>query len=154
MPATTTGHQATRPTTPTGRFDESPATVRTRIAAAWASMLFVFVYVDLFSLYRPEVRSELAEGQLAGFTIGDPFLVAATAYVLVPSLMIVATLSLRAHLARRLNMALAAVYALTVVGAAIGEMGYYLLGTAVEVGLLVTIVRWARRWPRGASARG
>lgn len=39
------------------------------------------------------------------------------------------------------SIVLAGPYVLTVVGAAIGEMGYYLLGTAVEVALLATIIR-------------
>lgn len=123
------------------------AYVRIKISAAWTAMLFVFAYVDMFSLYRPDVRAQLQAGTLAGFDIGDPFLTATTGYVVLPSLLIVATLALRAPVARWLNVILGAVYAFTVVAASIGEMTYYLLGSVVEVGLLVAIVRWAWHWP-------
>jgi hypothetical protein len=46
------------------------------------------------------------------------------------------------------NIALAAVYALTIVGSAIGEWGYYILGSAVEVALLAAVISYAWTWPR------
>ena len=53
------------------KFETAPVNVRVKISALWTAMLFVFVYVDLFSLYRPDVRADIASGQLAGFTIND-----------------------------------------------------------------------------------
>ena len=44
----------------------SPMNVRIKISALWASMLFVFAYVDLFSLYRADVRADLEAGELGG----------------------------------------------------------------------------------------
>jgi hypothetical protein len=40
--------------------------VRIKISALWTSMLFVFAYVDLFSLYRPDLRADLEAGESAG----------------------------------------------------------------------------------------
>ncbi len=34
-------------------------------------MLFVFVYVDLFSLYRADIRADLEAGEMATFSIGQ-----------------------------------------------------------------------------------
>src|SRR5262245_37193847 len=45
-------------------FASSPVNVRIKIAAAWTSMLFVFAYVDLFSLYRSDVRADLDAGEV------------------------------------------------------------------------------------------
>lgn len=42
----------------------------------------------------------------------------------------------------------AVVYALSIVGGAIGEWSYYVLGSAVEVGLLAAIVYYAWSWPK------
>lgn len=150
MTATTTTPTTTAGSDPDvgSDLDLGPLHVRTRIAAAWTSMLFVFAYVDLFSLYRPDVRAELSNGALAGFAIGESFLLATTIYILVPSLMVVGTTALRAPVVRWANVVLAAGYAVTIVVGAIGEMGYYVVGSAVEVALLVAIVRWAWTWPR------
>lgn len=51
---------------------------------------FIFAYVDLFSLYRPDVRADLAEGKLFLFDVNETFLLATTLYVVIPSLMIYA----------------------------------------------------------------
>jgi hypothetical protein len=44
------------------------------------------------------------------------------------------------------------VYALTIIGAAIGEWSYFILGSAVEVALLAAIVYYARTWPKSVGA--
>ncbi len=103
------------------KFEPSNVNVRTKISALWVSMLFVFAYIDLFSLYRPDYRADIEAGEFAGFTINQTFLLATTAYVLIPSLMVFLTLVLRPRLNRIANIALGTVYALTVIAGAIGE---------------------------------
>ena len=125
-----------------------PVNVRVKLSGLWASMLFVFAYVDLFSLYRPDVRSKLEAGQVSGFDVGQTFLLATTVYIAIPSLMVFLVLVLRPKVNRITNIVVAAVYALTIVGGAIGEWGYYVFGSALEVGLLAAIVFYAWTWPR------
>ncbi len=139
--------------TPGTKLEESKVNVRFKISALWAAMLFVFVYVDLFSLYRPDFRADIEAGEVAGFTIGQGFLLGTTLYILIPSLMVFLALVLRPRASRIANIALGIVYALTIVGAAIGEWSYFILGSAVEVGLLGAIVYYAWTWPREALAR-
>ena len=67
---------------------------RFKIAALWASMLFVFVYVDVFSLYRADVRADLEAGKIAVFTIGQGYLLGVTVYVALPILMLFLSLVL------------------------------------------------------------
>jgi Family of unknown function (DUF6326) len=132
------------------RFEPSNVNVRIKISALWTSMLFVFAYVDLFSLYRPDVRADLDAGEVGGFTVNQSFLVATTVYVVIPSLMVFCALVLRPRIDRIVNIALAIVYALTIIAGAIGEWNYYILGSAVEVALLAAIVYYAWTWPRDA----
>lgn len=129
-------------------LDPAPVSVRVRISSLWVAMLFVFAYVDLFSLYRADVRADLAAGQMSAFSIDQGFLLAVTAYIAVPSLMVVLTLVLPARVARAANVALALLYAITVVGGAIGEWQYYLLGSVLEVAALLAVVYFAFTWPR------
>lgn len=125
--------------------------LRLRISALWVSMLFVFVYVDLFSFFRPDVRADIEAGSIAGFRIGEAFLLGTTAYVLIPILMVFGTLVLRPRMMRILNIALAGIYGLTIVAGAVGEWNYYILGSAVEIGLLAGIVYYSWTWPRQAT---
>ena len=62
--------------------------------------------------------------------------------------MVFAALVLRPRLNRLANIALSAIYALTIIVGAIGEWAYYILGSAVEVGLLAAIVYYALTWPK------
>ena len=132
------------------RFEPFNVNVRMKISALWASMLFVFAYVDLFSLYRRDFRADLEAGNVSGFTINQSFLFGTTAYVVVPSLMVFVALILRPRVDRIANIALAIVYALTIIASAIGEWSYYILGSAIEVALLAAIVYYAWTWPKAA----
>jgi hypothetical protein len=130
------------------KFEPSNVNVRTKISALWASMLFVFAYVDLFSLYRPDYRADIEAGKIAGFTINQSFLLGTTVYVLIPSLMVFLALVLRPRFNRIANIMLGIVYALTIIAGAIDEWNYYILGSVVEVALLATIVYYAWTWPK------
>ena len=83
-----------------------------------------------------------------GCILDGEVLLAMTIYVLIPSQMVFATLVLRPGANRILNIALGSVYALTIIGAAIGEWNYYILGSVIEVGLLAAIVYYAWTWPK------
>jgi hypothetical protein len=133
------------------KFEPSNVSVRLKISALWASMLFVFAYVDLFTLYRPDFRADIEAGKIAGFTINQSFLFGTTAYIVIPSLMVFLALVLRPRINRIANIGLGVLYALTIIIGAIGEWNYYILGSAVEVALLATIVFYARTWPKETS---
>lgn len=132
------------------KLESFTVNVRIKISALWASILFVFAYVDLFSLYRPDFRADLQAGEVAGFTVNQSFLLGTTAYILIPSLMVFLALTLRPRVSRMTNIVLGSLYALTVIGGAIGEWNYYILGSAVEVALLGAIVYYAWTWPKEA----
>jgi len=129
------------------QFEPFQVNVRIKISALWTSMLFVFAYVDLFSLYRADVRADLDAGEVGGLTVNQAFLVGTTAYVVIPSLMIFGALVLRPRVDRIANIALAVVYAVTIVASAIGEWTYYVFGSAIELALLAAIVYYAWTWP-------
>ena len=134
-------------------YQDSWVSPRIKIAALWASMLFIFVYVDLFSLYRADIRADIEAGKMSAFTIGQGFLLGVTIYITVPSLMVFLSVVLPTRVARMANLVLAALYAVTIVGGAIGESNYYyILGSLVEAALLAGVVHYAWTWPKAADA--
>ncbi len=135
------------PTTFARKFEPASVNVRIKISALWTALLFVYAYVDIFGLFRPDVRADIEAGQIGGFTLNQSFLLATTIYVVIPSLMVFATLVLRPRLNRIANIALGIIYALTIVAGAIGEWTYYILASAIEVGLLALVVYYAWTWP-------
>ncbi|WP_341358072.1 DUF6326 family protein [Georgenia sp. M64] len=120
---------------------------RIKTAALWASMLFVYVYVDLFGLFRADVRADIEAGEMFVFTIGQGVLLGMTIYVLIPILMLFLSLVLPVKLTRTTNLVVPLLYAVTIVAGAIGEWNYYLLGSLVEVTLLAGVVYYAWTWP-------
>lgn len=120
--------------------------VRLRMSALWIAVLFVFAYVDLFSTYREDFRADLEAGKVSSFDVNQTFLFLTTLYIIIPSLMIYLTLVMRRPLNRIANIVVAAVYALTIIGGAVGEWNYYVLGSAVEVALLALVIHHAWTW--------
>ena len=125
---------------------------RLKIAALWASVLFIFAYLDLFGLFRSDVRADIQAGQIAGFTIGQGYLLGVTIYIVVPSLMVFLSLVLPVRVTRIANIVLAVLYAVTIAGSAIGEWNYFILGSLIEAALLAGVVYYAWTWPRATAA--
>lgn len=125
---------------------DRPIDTRLKIAALWTATMLIFAYVDLFSLYRPDVRADLDAGKMFVFNIGQPFLFFTTLYIIIPAVMIYLTLVMPRRINRIVNMVLAALYGFTIVGGAIGEWNYYVLGSLVEAVLLVMLFRHAWSW--------
>lgn len=134
-------------TTTDKKLEPAHVHVRMKISALWTAMLFIFAYVDIFGLYRADVRADIEAGMMGPFTISQAVLVGVTVYVLIPSLMVFGTLVLGPRVNRIVNIALGSVYALTIAVGVIGEWNYYILGSAIEVALLAAIVYYAWTWP-------
>lgn len=121
-----------------------PIDPRLKISALWIAMLFVFAYVDIFSLYKPGVLDDLLVGKIFVFDVTQTFLFFTTLFIVIPSLMVFLSLVMPLNINRITNTILAGVYAVIVVGNAVGEWNYYILGSAVEAGLLVGVIYYAR----------
>jgi len=124
---------------------------RFKIAALWASMMFVFAYVDLFSMFRADIRADIEAGKMFAFTIGQGFLLGVTLYIALPSLMVFLSLVLPVKLTRLTNIVLPVIYGITIVGGAVGEWNYYILGSAIEAALLAGIAYYAWTWPKASA---
>ncbi len=120
--------------------------VRIRMAALWATTMMIFAYVDLFSLFRADFRAALDQGKVFVFDVGQPFLLGVTIYVIIPSLMIYLSLVMPRRLNRVVSISLAGLYAITIVGGAVGEWSYYVLGSVVEVVLLALVIHHSWTW--------
>jgi len=128
--------------------DSSRIDTRLRISALWIAVLFIFAYVDLFSLYRPDVRADIEAGTVAAFDINQTFLFLTTLYIIIPSLMVYLTLIMRPRMNRVVNIVVAAAYGLTILGSAVGEWNYFILGSVAEAILLALVIHHAWIWPK------
>ena len=132
---------------------DRPIDTRMKIAALWTATMLIFAYVDIFAFYRPDVRADIDAGKVFVFEIGQPFLFFATLYVIIPAVMIYLTLVMPRRVSRIVNMVLPALYAFTILGGAVGEWNYYVLGSLAEAVLLAMVIRHAWTWPEAQMSR-
>lgn len=119
---------------------------RLLVSSLWTATMIAVAFVDIFGLFRPDIRAQIENGTIYIFDIGPGFLLGATVYVLIPTLMIPLTLVLPRRGNRLTNVIVASVFLVTVIGGALGEWSYYVLGSAFEAVLLAGIIAVAASW--------
>ncbi len=124
--------------------------VQAKLAAAWASFMFFYIYVDYLHLYKPGVVDDIRAGVVFEFDISQTFVVSSLTLVGIPALMILLSMTVPARANRTLNLVVASLYIPVSVFNVVGEswMFFYGLGVVVEVTLLAFILRSAWTWPR------
>ena len=130
--------------------------VQLTLAAAWASFMFLYLYVDFLALYKPGFVDELRAGIVHEFDIGPTFVASALTLIAIPSLMVVLSATLPARVNRTVNLVVATLYIPVSIYNAAGESWdysyFYGLSIGLEVLLLAFILRSAWTWPRSAAS--
>lgn len=126
---------------------DQPVSVRTKLAALWASVMFLYVYVDIFSLYAPGTIDEILVGRVWEFDISPSWALGALALMTIPSLMVALSVTLPSRVARWSNLVAGTLLVPVSIGNALGETwSFYWVGAAIETALLVMIIRYAVSW--------
>jgi hypothetical protein len=146
---------ATRTTSP-NLLDNPPIPVQAKLAAAWTSFMFLYIYVDYFHLYKPGAIDEILAGIVFEFDISPALMTAFLALIAIPALMVTLSMALPARVNRATNLVVASLYIPFSVFNAVGESwdwaSFYSLSIGIEVVLLAFIVRSAWTWPRTPAA--
>ena len=91
-------------------LEDLPMPRQVKIAAAWTSFMFLYIYVDYLALYQPGVIDTILAGLVWEFQISQTLLTVFLALMAVPILMIVLSVILPARANRVINLAVASVY--------------------------------------------
>lgn len=135
--------------TPLGTTTADRVPTRLKLSALWTSVMFLYVYVDIFSLYTPGTIDGIRAGRVWEFDISQTWALSALALMTIPSLMISLTLTLRSSAARWTNLIVAGLLTVVSLGNLMGETWvFYWLGAALETALLVAVMGYAWRWQR------
>jgi hypothetical protein len=140
-------------TTTTTALHDPPVPVRAKLAAAWTSFMFLYIYVDYLALYKPGVVDDILAGVVWEFDINQTFVVIGLALMAIPILMILLSMTLPARANRAANLVVATLYIPVSAFNAVGESWTYFYGLSIglEVLLLAFILRAAWAWPRTTS---
>lgn len=133
-----------------------PISVQVTLAAAWTSLMFMYTYVDIYNFYKPGVVDGILAGLVFEFEVSAALLTTFVALLAVPALMVVLSVTLPPRANRATNLVVASLYIPFSIVNAVGESwewaAFYGLAIAIEVLLLVVILRKAGTWPRTVSA--
>ncbi len=137
-------------------LDEARLPVRARLAAAWTSFMFLYIYVDYLALYKPGFLAEIQSGTVHVFATGPAFVSLALTSMAVPITMIVLSATLPAQVTRVVTLVVAALYIPFSIYNLAGEESFayaYFYGFSIglEVLLLAFILRTAWTWPRRSA---
>ena len=129
--------------------------VQAKLAAAWTSFMFLYIYVDYLHLYKPGAIDDILAGVVFEFDISQTFVVISLMLVGIPTLMILLSMTLPARANRTLNLVVASLYIPVAAFNVVGEswIYFYGLGAVLEVILLAYILRSAWTWPRTAPSK-
>ena len=124
--------------------------VKIKLSALWTSVMFCYIYGDYFELYVPKK----IEGMISGSSMLDhPMkLFAASVLLVIPTLMVFASIALKPRVNRALNIGLGSFY--TMIMVLIGLMSiapwrtFYVFLAAVESIITSGIVWYAWTWPK------
>lgn len=133
---------------PQKALEDIKINVKLKLAALWASFMFLYIYVDYFHLYMPGALEEMLAGKVFVFEITQAFLLVVLATVMIPALMIFLSVALPAKVNRCTNIIVATVYIPYTLFNLVGEAWMHMVfGAIVEVALLLLVIWNAWKWP-------
>lgn len=119
-----------------------------KLALLWASVMFCYVYGDIFDLFR----AARVEDILAGKTpVGETTQLALLSFSLmmaIPSLMVALSVLLNPAISRAANLVFGVAFTVIVALTMRGAGYFYLFLGTIDIILTATIVWTAWRWPR------
>jgi hypothetical protein len=120
----------------------------------WASLMFLYIYNDYFSMYTPGTIEDMTAGRMGplgdatpGVFVGESMLLA------VPALMIFLSAALPPAFSRWLNVVLGSIYTIVEALTLPGSPLFFQIVVVLEIVLTVLIVWSAARWPKQIRSR-
>lgn len=124
--------------------------LKVKLAALWTAVTFCYLYGDYFELYTPEKVQSLLSGDNV---LNSPMiLLIASVIMVIPPLMIVASIFLRPKPIKWLNIIFGTMFTIMMLLIAIGSLtpwySFYVFLAIVEAMLTAIIVWNAYKWPK------
>jgi hypothetical protein len=121
--------------------------VKTKLSALWVALMFLYIYADIISLYRPGQVDEMMAGRMGPFQATQGSLFVASILMVIPAVMVFLSLTLKARVNRWVNIIFGVLYTLVNISNLMGDTwAYYIFFGVVEIVLTSLIVGYAWKW--------
>ena len=129
-------------------LEDVKVNIKIKLSALWVSVMFIYLYVDVFGFYKPGVIEDAIAGKVWTFQITQVWLLGVIILMTIPSLMVFLSLALPVKANRWTNIIVGILFIVVTLGMTIGESYvFYIFGSIVETVLLLLIVVYAWKWP-------
>jgi hypothetical protein len=129
-------------------LEELKIPTQIKLAGLWATVMFMYIYVDIIGFYKPGLIAEIMTGKVWVFDIDQMWMLSMLMLMTIPILMVFLSLALPAKANRYTNIVLGSFHICLAFVTAMGEIqASYLFGSIVEAVLLCLIVWIAWKWP-------
>ncbi len=131
-------------------LENQKVNIKIKLAALWASATFCYLYGDYFQLYTPDKVNSLITGEN---NLDSPIkLLIASIILVIPSVMVAASIILKPKINRILNIIFGTLFTLMMVFIGINSMtewySFYVFMAFTESIITFLIVWYAWKWPK------
>lgn len=135
-------------------LDDVKIHVKLKLSALWITLMFLYVYADILSFFRPKHIEEIIAGMMGPFPVTQTGLWVAAILMTIPSVMIFLSLTLKPQTNRWVNIIVGLLYTLVNMGNLIGESwAYYIFFGIIEILCTLLIIGYAWKWPNANDER-
>jgi hypothetical protein len=134
-----------------GILEDVKVDVKVKLSALWVALMFLYLYNDVFSIYRKDFVEEVLTGEVGGMEITQVFMLGAAMLMAVSILMVFLALALPARVNRWTNIVVGVLLLALLLATLLvpGDLwAYYAFYMVLEAVLLTLIVWHAWKWPR------
>lgn len=135
----------------TNKLENIKVNVKIKLSALWASLMFCYIYGDIFTLFVPGHIKSLMDGHMGIGTTTPVKLLCVAILMSIPALMVFLSVALKAAINRWINIVTGLLYAaimvLTVISSIHPWWLFYTFLGIVEILITLVIVWQAWKWP-------
>jgi len=129
------------------QMEDVKINVKMKLSALWVALMLLYIYADIFSLYRPGQIEKMMEGLMGPFPVTQGSLLVMSILMIIPAVMVFLSLTLKLKVNRWANIILGVLYTVVNISNLIGETWvYYIFSGVVEIVLPLLIVWYAWKW--------
>ena len=131
-------------------LEDVPINVKIKLAALWATLMFLYTYGDILGFYTPGNLEQLISGEIEGIQLTEGLLIANAVSMTIQSVMIFLSVALKANANRWANLILGVFAAVVLIVATyVGGIDVrYAIQASVEL-VLISLILWhAWKWPK------
>ena len=130
-------------------LEDVKVNIKIKLSALWASLIFFFIYGDIFYFYKAGQLESVMAGNVGPFQATQYTLVGLSLFMAVPFIMVFLSLVLKPNVNKWTNIIIGILYLIAnAVSAFTDSMAFFIIYGVLESAILILIIVFAFRWPK------